>query len=39
MGLYDGISAVNEVLTGATAIAASKRETIVKNAVNAGLLL
>lgn len=38
MGLYDGISAVNEVLTGATAIAASKRETIVKNAVNAGLL-
>lgn len=38
MGLYDGISAVNEVLTGATAIAASKRESIVKQTMNGVLL-
>ena len=38
MGLYDGISAVNEVLTGATAIAASKRENIVKQTMNGVLL-
>ena len=38
MGLYDGISAVNEVLTGATAIAASKRESIIKQTMNGVLL-
>ena len=38
MGLYDGISAVNEILTGATAIAASKRESIVKQTMNGVLL-
>ena len=38
MGLYDGISAVNEVLTGATAIAASKKESIIKQTMNGVLL-
>lgn len=38
MGLYDGISAVNDVLTGATAIAASKKEIIVKQTMNGVLL-
>lgn len=38
MGLYDGISAVNDILTGATAIAASKRESIVKQTMNGVLL-
>lgn len=38
MGLYDAISQANDLISGVTSVASSKRETIIKQSANAVLL-
>ena len=38
MGVYDGISKINDLIVGATAVASSRRESIIKQTMN-GILL
>lgn len=38
MGIYDGIGKVNDLLSGVTTLAASKKESLLKQGVNAALL-
>ena len=38
MGIYEGISQINDLIVGATAVASSRRESIVKQAMNGVLL-